>query len=1340
MKLFKNIKRKVGNAILPVVGTILGLTILAGTVVGVALNSTKLIYRENKLQQQNDARQIIYLAAKYFCKGLNEGKEPATLRQELQDIFGPGLKVTRDTNDTEKFYIWYPNKYVTGNEYTTDENVAEWLKATIKKTEVDDDGGDHGDSGINNTLFSQEAKIDEKFAIGNMMTVYLTDEHLLPGRRYSINEVSLVESDIDTFDEAFTYMNNTGVLEIDDIVVALYKYGVLNNGTVSYIETKESATQPYTIVYKTGNLGGNYYWQYNGTDYETWLYRQEYDIDLLYDMLVYYYKYYENSTFTVSKSNLKYSYNDGNDSHRIYSTRSSDDFDITYSSSQRFAETLADYIFWKNLPRLCMNIKEFETKIYSLVDASLKQRKGNSINIWQHTFEWKDEGLTVYPYWTDSQGRWYTEYDYTVDQIANIFVNNLTGYSTNGALDFDKLYAKLSSAYSQELREEVIFQYVSKNEVINYYKRDQNNRNEIINNWKDYDDTTQKTAEMLTLYQLQTTNSGNNKKLTNSYYEESLSFSDWKYYYDYYDMDYDYFYTPTSGDSVRTFNPNFYSASTSKSFDYTVSVGNNEISREIIDYINKAFYKKYVTEGKTMMSSDLQSGYAFEGFAAGEDEKMICTPELNFSGNNIKISFHFNVIVKKIQTTVQFKGNGIGAKNRNYAEKYEYEVKNWYSDNSGDSITLTLDQFLNEFSVGILLLYAENHLSQEQQAIINHYINENVETLTRDHLKSLLVNPIRYQYMPTSKMNSIIGNNSNPGLKELPITNKLVTYYLEHGNDAMKTEIGDNDYQIDIISSSYDGSTLSSDYDDYLEYVVNFKVSVDTNGDKDYSDVVYNRTISFILQYMTYSAQNNAKYNATTFSYDDVLNNNVTASTDNDGTIKNIFRAVAIQNSNTDLLSTSDITGNNIPTILSNIPYTERINSNQVPYKDHKITIDGDDYTVTNSLSDIYNVTENTLYNGSINDLAASNSTITVANGKSLFINGDLRLKDSQKIILGNDSLLFVNGNMQIEYNYKVEMRKTRESNGWYYTNVYHTRELLDADYNTFVNSGVDVKAGVDAKIMVNGNFDYRGFKAKYAYSSSGFTINHVDGTQEKTKLDTIYEQYVLNNNFVSSEACELDEETGKWTHYGKECRGQLEGIYIINGDVTFHAWDEKNTTDNSVDQNVAMYRNMYSNPKINGTFYVDGTFDMKGLYTSGLYDQCRANFVFAKSIVEPYVALNTVLCAGRNSNYGAWSDSDGYLFMICEEAIDFSKVNFACVNLFTPFQELINAINANKQSETNFSEFISRDVFTGMYPNSEVIDEWGLPSILRSGFSQLYVPGDIGAITAEEHRYGTEV
>ena len=51
---------------------------------------------------------------------------------------------------------------------------------------------------------------------------------------------------------------------------------------------------------------------------------------------------------------------------------------------------------------------------------------------------------------------------------------------------------------------------------------------------------------------------------------------------------------------------------------------------------------------------------------------------------------------------------------------------------------------------------------------------------------------------------------------------------------------------------------------------------------------------------------------------------------------------------------------------------------------------------------------------------------------------------------------------------------------------------------------------------------------------------------------DTIYEQYVLNANFKDRNnnvlgTCTQNED-GTWNHYEYECRGLLEGIFIING------------------------------------------------------------------------------------------------------------------------------------------------------------------------------------------------
>jgi hypothetical protein len=53
----------------------------------------------------------------------------------------------------------------------------------------------------------------------------------------------------------------------------------------------------------------------------------------------------------------------------------------------------------------------------------------------------------------------------------------------------------------------------------------------------------------------------------------------------------------------------------------------------------------------------------------------------------------------------------------------------------------------------------------------------------------------------------------------------------------------------------------------------------------------------------------------------------------------------------------------------------------------------------------------------------------------------------------------------------------------WGTKTTYYTRELNTSDIDLFTNNGVDITAEKDAKIMINGNFDYRGFKGKEADS-----------------------------------------------------------------------------------------------------------------------------------------------------------------------------------------------------------------------------------------------------------------
>ncbi|MCR5307632.1 MAG: hypothetical protein K6E24_01370, partial [bacterium] len=426
MKLFKTIKRKVGNAIVPVIGSILGLTILAGAVVGVALNTSRIVYREDKLQKQNDARQILYIAAKYFCDQKNNGVDDSDIVAELQAIFGLGLKVTQNSDGS--YYVWYPNSYTDGsNEYkeTTDSegnyvssNVKEWLKAKITLTQNDaDDGSGNKDAELNEEMFREQAKLDEKFAIGNLMTVYMTDEYLLPGRKWKLNEVSLVKSDIDTFDEAFTYFNNAGTLLIDDIGYALYAYKDITTGTGASYTTITELTDnkaTYELVYSTDYIGGNYYWQNsNKVDTTTWIYKQEYDMEMLAGMLNLYYKraHKTNSSDITTESTVYYEYQESTGKHILKASEDETDPEkiIICNTNLEFAEKLSFYVFWVNMPRLCLELNDFVEALLDTFDPDRNEAR--------YEYIWTDKGLTVNAY---HRGGNYWPYYFTMSQIEDI--------------------------------------------------------------------------------------------------------------------------------------------------------------------------------------------------------------------------------------------------------------------------------------------------------------------------------------------------------------------------------------------------------------------------------------------------------------------------------------------------------------------------------------------------------------------------------------------------------------------------------------------------------------------------------------------------------------------------------------------------------------------------------------------------------------------------------------------------------------------------------------------------------------------------------------------------------
>ena len=118
----------------------------------------------------------------------------------------------------------------------------------------------------------------------------------------------------------FKYVNNSGVLEIDDIAIALYGFqDTSNSSRIVSIEHEGAdgtdANGNYSIVYNLGNLGGNYYWQDNaGETHTSWIYRQEYDAEFLVDMMEYLHPEYDLSydTYVTSTiyNSLSYSYDD----------------------------------------------------------------------------------------------------------------------------------------------------------------------------------------------------------------------------------------------------------------------------------------------------------------------------------------------------------------------------------------------------------------------------------------------------------------------------------------------------------------------------------------------------------------------------------------------------------------------------------------------------------------------------------------------------------------------------------------------------------------------------------------------------------------------------------------------------------------------------------------------------------------------------------------------------------------------------------------------------------------------------------------------------------------------
>lgn len=1129
MKLFKTLKRKVGNAVLPVVGTILGLTILAGSVVAVALNSSKIVYRQNNLQQQTDARNILYIACKYFCDEKNKDN-PATdteIITHLQLVFGKGIRLTQDK---DSYYLWYPETYKTAGQKEWDdsrgiEQVEYWLRAKIGKKETEDNGGDHGNSSIGKDLFQERAKINEIFNIGNMMTTYLQDNDLLPkNHNKNWHYVSKIESDIDTFAEAFAYATKGTTLLVDDIAFEFWGY---NLDGEKWIDEPE-------IIYNTGNLGGNYYWQFtpdNSTpiNFSSMVYNQDIDDELMYGFFEY--RGYNGYRYVMTEKDnesyaLEHNYNEGADLHIFkYSAKKTDTSSVdrvTYSkTSKELADELYPYIYDKNILRFITNVPQF--KEYEKNDASEraydKHPLSSEITQGPKSFTVKEE-------------KWIG----------------------------DRLYITIDYEYLDIIKWQVIL-FVPV--PVFGWKKDTCNICYTMNDLKNIRD---------------------NLGLTN---DEILS--------------------------SAQINPS-----------------KEELEEKIFEM-------------------------AVYNWSAGG------------SGNH---------------------RNGI---------------------NDITNITFTYDDSKNLSTTWTLKydLWSQTHTysykNANYQKDVNDWINS-VET-KREALKK----KIGYNYIPDTTLFDIVGGdkkvgtNENEstmsGLREQAFVSKMIEYAL---NDT------------DLSSSSKFGGNLDAFKQLYGDYEIRFRQSElmeDNHNDK--GCLRYNVVI--VLDFVTYVTKSDGekerKVNKSVqlqfdlffklLTYHPYQNgslnspSNVTSETLN-GVTEYLFKAVPIKNSRNGVLTKADLKTTLCP--ITTLYYDKRDGNclyvNESKNLDEYINIAGDKYEKILSIPSV--ITKKNYYYDGNYQMPNSDSTLTINSKSSLFIDGSMTLTEDQKLIMQPGSLLFINGDLTVDFYYEL---KTGIIDGI----INSISSLSNTQREELRGHGVVISAN-GANILINGNFNYKGIK----------TVRGISG---------VHKQRLIN-----SHNCVANNQTHR--HDNNECRSMLSGTFIVNGDMNFMSYDNKDISKMSDN-----FTNALSNPLINATFYVDGIFNMHGLWTSGLYDICRANFVFARSVIQPMIALSTIyneLDWRSGSLFDEWCETNGYLFMIMEDAVNFSEFNFAAVNMFTPYNQLVGALeNRDLNVSFDFVSHVDKDTFTQYYSEDD-IDSWGLPSILREGLKTMYDAGDIGGINRQ--------
>ena len=1374
MKLFKNIKRKVGNAILPVVGTILGLTVLAGSVVAVALNSSRIVYRESNLQKQNDARQILYIAARYFSDEMNKGTSDSTISAYLKTVFGEGLKITKSKTKQDTYYIWYPDSYKDGsNEYKQKadgtDNVKEWLKATVTKVQKANDEGDHGTQGIGDTLFSKKAKIDEKFAIGNLSTVYMTDLEYLPGRSYDINDISLVESDIDTFDEAFSYMSKSGVIEIDSYGIALYQYAGTTKTNTSVVDPSHpDSTDPeytgYYLIYRTGNTGGNFDWQYTSGsstyDKQSQIYREEYDLNTIKAMLSYYYYNYTilhekkegNTTYNIS-----YNFDELHDTHNMnFYYRQDGNNTLKYKevswTTEEFAKNLSDYVFFNEMCRLTLKLDDVRsyikedmrdknwTKIYDSSSYSRylatefdgRDEEDADDGEPGYCFRFTREGLQVDIYYHMRQygsgSTYYERYTYTMKQLDDIIAEkNYKRHNLESALvlaaetnTFNEVMESLESTYSSytmtkdlfvELmayaRYKLALERVKTTATLEDYAK-KHIEDKYINGTGEctviYDGVNYNNAKIVEIGNITLSNplithingSGDNKYVDLSTYTFTVKKFKKK-------LEQDTVELPTDAEMLQILGE-MYNGKTAKLYDgetrYETELGNRYVIS--VDYFELDQYGnnyKIVVTHRGSNGTGSYSGYTY--------------------GDYIKMDKNdFNRIRQEHATVIGHSGD--------YVEVTVPSNKTATVSGIDANFTVPYDMYVEIMNAQAV----QNH----DDDAIRQIVNDN-ETL--EYLRTLMSQNIKYKYLPRTTLDEILGgkmdgstNTQMSGYKEQTFAMNLVEYYL----DQIKKEKVNSGKELSYYATQYPDYVFTftkSEFSDianseFIKYTVGFKVEF-----KNGSTVVYKfeDTVDFIIKIVTWNLYNtDGETNAQVTVHDGAthVNGNGYIGIDPlDNKQKTLFDYVSVEDNDGNTLTGTAIK-NGTKTLLGVIPLKER--AEDCYYKnDYVKEQNSGDYINFSAQTMVNNgtvtINKNTYYKGTFDLKKITNkntSTLNIQQGKTLYIDGDLYLTASYYSSGNNDlinvniasatfnddgtinqpgGMLFVSGNVYVEYLFI------------YYDTSSTTK--LSNSAKTRLAGGVNINAN-GANVFINGNFVYRGVKSTYKSSQNS---SPRDFQQGLTNADDCH---VVTKTVNSKKVKE-------WTHDSSDLRCKLSGTFIINGDVQYLPY-------NTYMQHT-LYTNAFSNPLMNATFYVDGVYDMSCLWTAGLYDPCRPNFIFASSIRQPEVALGTVydkIDMTKPNPYANWCQTNGYLFMIVEDAIDFSDSNFASVNMFSPYQKLISAIENNNLDEFNFSDYFDKDgKFTEWY-TMEMTDYWGLPSILKDGFKMMFDPGDIGKITVE--------